>query len=96
MRNWAIVALAATLGACEGGTDGGTISIPSGTWAMFQQYKNHLRPNDDRYFAASWDGGWASNNDKSEVLKSCQEYAESTCVLFAHNDQILLPYRVRN
>lgn len=97
MRKWALLAAAAMLAACTSGSGegGDSITIPSGVWAKFQAYKDALKPSDDMYFAASSDGGWASNTDQDQVLKDCQQYAKSTCVLFAHNDQILVPYHVR-
>jgi hypothetical protein len=99
MRKLMALGLASFLAACAGGAgqgQGDSITIPSGVWAQFQKYKDGLNGSGDQYFAASSDGGYASNSDKDQVVKDCQQYAKSTCVLFAHNDEILVPYHVRN
>ena len=96
MRKLMALGLAGFLAACAGGAgQGDSITIPSGVWAKFQDYKSKLTSSSDEYFAASSDGGFASGTDKNQIITDCQKYAKSTCVLFAHNDQILLPYHVR-
>jgi len=97
MRTLIVLGFAGMLAACAGGTGGGgeSITIPSGVWAKFQEYKNKLTPSSEEYFAASSDGGFASGTDKEKVVTDCQQYAKSQCILFAHNDQILVDYHVR-
>ncbi len=95
MHKLMIVVAASMLTACAGGAGSGEgMAIPKGVWEQFAEYKNKLTPSSDEYFAASSDGGWASNTDKEQVVKDCQQYAKQTCVLFAHNDEILVPYHV--
>lgn len=96
MRNMVILALAGVLAACASGSGGSGegMAISSGVWVKFEDYKKNLTPSSDEYFAASSDGGWASSTDKDQVVKDCQQYAKETCVLFAHNDEILVPYHV--
>ena len=98
MRRAIVLGVVALLAACAGGSSGGGggdgMAVPSGAFAKFEEYKGKLTPASDEYFAASSDGGWASNTDKEQALKDCQQYAKQTCVVFAHNDEILVPYHV--
>jgi hypothetical protein len=95
MRKLVILIAAGMLAACAAGSGGGNgMAISSGVWAKFEEYKGNLTPSSDEYFAASTDGGYASSTDKDQVVKDCQQYAKETCVLFAHNDEILVPYHV--
>ncbi len=88
-----VAVFAAGVGASSAHAEG--LRISKGVWQKFAEYKNKLTPSSDEYFAASSDGGWASSTDKEQVIKDCQQYANSPCVLFAHNDEILVPYNVR-
>ena len=73
-----------------------TLTISSGVWAKFQQYKNQLKSGDDEYFAASTTGGFAWETDKDKAIRECEQYSNGAlCVLFAHNDQILVDYPVK-
>lgn len=101
MRKWVILTAACMLGVCAVISASGVsaiaddeIRVSKGVWAKFAEFKNKLTPSSDEYFAASSDGGWASSTDKDQVVKDCQQYAKSPCVLFAHNDEILVPYHV--
>jgi hypothetical protein len=71
--------------AMTGGAFADSITISSGVWAKFQQYKDQLKPADDEYFAASTTGGFSWESDKDKAIS----------VLFAHNDQILVDYHVK-
>jgi hypothetical protein len=92
-----VVGVAAALAGFAGGSsaDADDMRISKGVWQKFAEYKNKLTPSSDEYFAASSDGGWAWGIDKDQVVKDCQKYAKSTCVVFAHNDEILVPYHVQ-
>ena len=97
MRKLMVLGVASMLAACAGGSGGGGgagMAISSGVWAKFEEYKGKLTPSSDEYFAASSDGGYASGTDKDQIVKDCQQYAKETCVLFAHNDEVLVPYHV--
>jgi hypothetical protein len=73
-----------------------SINISSGVWAKFQQYKDQLKSGDDEYFAASSTGGFNWDSDKDKALSGCQQYSNgATCIIFAHNDQILVDYHVK-
>jgi len=97
MRRLMVLGAAAVFAAWVGGPSAHAedLRIPKGVWQKFAEYKNKLTPSSDEYFAASSDGGWASNTDKDQAVKDCQQYAKSPCVLFAHNDEILVPYHVQ-
>jgi hypothetical protein len=83
-------------GSDSGGGGGDSITISKGVWAKFQDYKNQLKPGDDQYFAASSTGGFSWNADKDKAVAECQKYSNGgACIVFAHNDQILVPYHVR-
>ncbi len=87
-----VAVFAAGVGASSAHAEG--LRISKGVWQKFAEYKNKLTPSSDEYFAASSDGGWAWNTDKDEAVKQCQQYAKSECVVFAHNEEILVPYHV--
>ncbi len=54
----AAILTAGLLVGCASGPGGdGEITISSGVWAKFQEYKNQLKAGDDQYFAASSTGG---------------------------------------
>lgn len=73
-----------------------TLPVPKGVWGKFQEYKKQLKPGEDQYFAASSTGGFAWNVSKDEAIKQCEQYSKGvSCVLFAHNDEILVPYEVK-
>jgi hypothetical protein len=95
----AIILAVGLLGGCASGSGGGggdEITISSGVWAKFQEYKNQLKPGDEQYFAASSTGGYSWNADKDQAVQQCQQYSNGgTCVLFAHNDEVLVPYHVK-
>jgi hypothetical protein len=99
MHRLMILIAAGMLTACAGGSGGGGggegMAISSGVWEKFEEYKAKLTPSSDEYFAASTDGGWASNADKDQAVSACQQHAQETCVVFAHNDEILVPYHVK-
>ena len=93
----AAILAAGLLAGCASGSGGGEITISSGVWAKFQEYKGQLKPGDDQYFTASSTGGYSWNADKDQALQECQKYSNGgTCVLFAHNDEILVPYHVQH
>jgi len=101
MRTWVIMTAACMLGIGALMSAGGgqamaeeEMRVNKGVWKKFAEYKNKLTPSSDEYFAASSDGGWAWSSDKDEAVKQCQQYAKSPCVVFAHNDEILVPYHV--
>jgi hypothetical protein len=96
MRKLMVLSAVGLLAACAGGSAGGGegMAISKGVWAKFEEYKGNLTNTSDEYFAASSDGGWATGTDKDQVVGSCQQHAQQTCVLFAHNDEILVPYHV--
>ena len=97
MHKLITIGVAGVFAGCLGGSiaQADDLRIPKGVWQKFAEYKNKLTPSSDEYFAASSDGGWASSTDKDQVVKDCQQYAKTPCVLFAHNDEILVPYHVQ-
>ena len=100
MRRMMILTTACMLGVCAMVSAGASamaddeIRVSKGVWAKFAEYKNKLTPSSDSYFAASTDGGWAWSDNKDEAISQCQKYAKAQCVVFAHNDEILVPYHV--
>ncbi len=88
-----MLAVCAILSAGQAAADD-EMRVSKAVWAKFAAFKNQLTPSSDEYFAASSDGGWAWNTDKDEAVKQCQQYAKSECVVFAHNEEILVPYHV--